>query len=314
MEQTQEQALQLLDDIVETTEITWNRLQIFYENYQDRQRLGYIIPREIYEVYPTEEEWELLWNTIDTALGYPPIPDTQPEREISGAGLLVRDEGRLPPSVRNILKSHGDEKIKTVQVWKYPLFNNVTQTLINSLVKQPYDKFFHLGINFNDAYNLDKNVVLKMAKGKEMSDANENKPGEKTETIKVNKDITINELFEKLKKKMGNDLENYSARTNNCQDLVMNVLSILGLSNPTLKKFVKQDTEAVFKKLGFFEGIVEAGAEVLTTVKKVKSRVQEGEGSCSCQEGMGGGLNPPTTKGRGEYVYNYALPRCKIQY
>ena len=56
MEQTQEQALQLLDDIVETTEITWNRLQIFYENYQDRQRLGYIIPREIYEVYPTEEE------------------------------------------------------------------------------------------------------------------------------------------------------------------------------------------------------------------------------------------------------------------
>ncbi len=194
----------------------------------------------------------------------------------TGDGFFTRDVGRLPPSIRNILKTNGNDKIKTVQVWRYPLFNKLTQNLINSLFKQPYDTFWHLGINLNGSYNLDKNAVLKMSKGKEKSNTNENK----TAVINVSKDITLNELFDKLRKKMGDaGLTQYSARSNNCQDLVLNVLSVLGITDPSLKTFVKQDTEKVFKKLGLFEKIVETGADVLTKAKQVIDRQQQGEGS-----------------------------------
>jgi hypothetical protein len=223
---------------------------------------------------------------------------TEVERdEIEGFGLLTRDVGRLPPNVRKLLEQVKDEKITSVQAWRYPLLKGV-QNIIKKVVKLPYDSIFHLGLNLNGKYNLEKDVLIKFTKGKQRGD----KPENKSDVYKVDKDITFGELFEKLSAKMGDKFTTYNARTNNCQDFSLAIISVLGVNDAKLKKFIKQNAEAIYKSFGIFEKLVEAGSSLNTLKEQVVDRLTQGEG-CSCQEGMGS-----------EYVYNYGLPRCKIQY
>ena len=221
---------------------------------------------------------------------------------MKGEGLLTRDPGRLPPAVRNLLEKVKDEKITSVQAWRYPLMKNA-QDILKKIVKLPYDDIFHLGVNLNGKYNLEKDILLKFTKGKERSNDVKNK----SQVIPVKKDITFGQLFDGLRSKMGAEkLTSYNARSNNCQDFSLAILSVLGVNDSDLKKFIKQDAEKIYKSFGFFEKIVEAGANLKTLASQVIDRLTQGEG----------GSAPPRLKGgqggSAPYVYNYNLPRCKI--
>ncbi len=81
--------------------------------------------------------------------------------------------------------------------------NNLSQMIHRKgfLKKQPYDKFFHLGILINDKYAFDKQesyTFVKVSKGSFLKKA-------ETSPVQFNKDITINELVDLTKKRMGEE-------------------------------------------------------------------------------------------------------------
>merc|ERR1711991_1151308 len=47
----------------------------------------------------------------------------------------------------------------------------------------------------------------------------------------------------------------YNGYTNNCQDFIMGILKGNSLGNPTIYKFVKQNTSSIFKNNPVFAGI-----------------------------------------------------------
>lgn len=188
---------------------------------------------------------------------------------MKGKGLLEREAGKLPPRVRALLSQVGDEEIKSITLFRKPISVSAFGKYLGALKGTPYDDLFHLGMVINGKYTFDKQEVIKFFKGGVPS-------GAETLTVPVNKKITINELIERTKKRMGdNDFTRYSSKSENCQDLMVNVLAANGLSSSEATKFIKQDTEKIFKNLPSY---AEKLSDFVTGAQRVVERVIEGEG------------------------------------
>jgi hypothetical protein len=233
-----------------------------------------------------------------------------------GTGLLARDVGTLPPSTRKLLEQDKDKPIKRLTIFRKPIDVNSLLKILKSakLVDYAYDDLFHLGVNIgydmtSEDVNLEKTEYIKLYKGK--------LPSKATETLDVPipqnyvsgrqvrgqkavnpKFTTIGELFEKVRKQMGEKFTEYDVVSNNCQTFITNILKALDLDTPENLKFVNQDVESVVKSLG--GPFAEAIAGLAVSVKQAQNRLQEGEG-CGCGEDDKLEL------------YNFNLPRCRIQ-
>lgn len=200
----------------------------------------------------------------------------------NGDGLLTRDAGVLPPSVQKLLNSVGSETINKITVWRQPI--SVNQALKNMGLKLPYDNIFHLAVNLNGKYNLQKNEYIKFTTGKP--------EGEKLE-LNVGTPMTFDELFLKTKNRVGAEkFTEYDAETNNCQVFVTNILKTLGSFTPEANKFVNQDAEKIFKSLGgpfakFITGVAVKASQIV-------NKIQEG--------------------GEEQNVHNFYYPKCKLQF
>ena len=182
-----------------------------------------------------------------------------------GSGVFLREPGLEPPKFRKLLQEVGDEKINKLVLWREPI--SVNSMLKFLKLNKTYDDLFHLAVNVNDKYNLDKQSVLTFERGK---------PKGETLEIPVSKDITIREMIEKTKKRMGdNAYTSYSVR-NNCQQFLLNVLSANGLMTTEARKFIEQDVEKILKDLPKYSEVV---ANFFTGAQAVANRLIEGEGS-----------------------------------
>jgi hypothetical protein len=205
---------------------------------------------------------------------------------IQGNGFFFRDVGKLPPSARKLIEQVGDEKINSITLFRKPISLSSFAKFVGALKGTPYDKLFHLGMVINSKYLLDKQEVIHFERKSVPSGSDV-----ETQDVSVDKDITISELLEKTRKRMGDaDFSNYSVRKNNCQDFMMNVLSANGLSSPIYTKFIKQDTESVFNNLPSY---AEKISDVITGAQALVERQISGEG---------------------QYMHNYGLhrARCKM--
>jgi hypothetical protein len=181
-----------------------------------------------------------------------------------GSGVFLREPGLEPPKFRKLLQEVGDEKINKLVLWREPI--SVNSMLKFLKLNKTYDDLFHLALNVNDKYNLDKQSVLTFERGK---------PKGETLEIPVSKDITIREMIEKTKKRMGdNTYTSYSIR-NNCQQFLLNVLSANGLMTPEARKFIEQDVEKILQDLPKYSEVV---ANFFTGAQAVANRLIEGEG------------------------------------
>ena len=192
--------------------------------------------------------------------------------------LKKRPTELYPPNVRNILKKNGDEKITKITIVRTPVesfVQNLMQVISAGKFKQAvkktgYDDMFHLSLIINDKYILDKQEVVKLKKSNKIP-----KNGQIV-SMDVNKDLTLSQLVDDTKKRMGDDkFSNYSAKSNNCQDFLLNVLSANKLNAGSLDEFIKQDSTKVFKEL---PKITDKLANVLTDVGAVANKIVEGEG------------------------------------
>jgi len=180
-----------------------------------------------------------------------------------GEGIFTRDPGLLPPSVQKLLNKIGNETINKIVVWRQPI--SVNQALKNMGLKLPYDKIFHLAVNLNGKYNLQKNEYIKFTEGKP--------EGEKLE-IPVGNPMTFDELFLKTKNRVGaENFTEYDAETNSCQTFVSNILKTLRSFTPETDKFVNQDAEKIFKSLGgpfakFITKLAVKGSQIINKIQE----------------------------------------------
>lgn len=181
------------------------------------------------------------------------------------SGIFKRDVGTLPPSVRKTLERIKDEPLTSVELFRYPLEINKLIKFFN--LKTPYDEIFHLGILLNGKYVFDKDEVLHLG-AKKLPKSAELKP------VSKGSSKTIGEFFNNTQKKQGAKFTEYDAKTNNCQNMVIDALSSNGISPP--RDWILQDPEKIFTSLG--GKWAELVAKVSVGVNQVVNRLQEGEG------------------------------------
>jgi len=189
---------------------------------------------------------------------------------MQGTGIFFRDPGKLSPKVRQLIEKVGEEKINSIILFRRPISLSKFAKFVGVLKGTSYDDLMHLGMIINKKYLLDKQDVIHFEPSGVPSDA------EKLEVSLDGKEITINELLEKTRKRMGDsDFTSYSSKNNNCQDFMLNILAANGLSSPEYTKFIKQDLEKVFNNLPSY---AEKIADFVTEAGRVAERVMEGEG------------------------------------
>jgi len=191
---------------------------------------------------------------------------------MQGEGLFLRDVGRLSPKVRALLQQVGDEKITSIKLFRKPISLSAFAKFVGVLKNTGYDDLLHLGMILNNKYLLDKQDVIHF----ERSSLPTGKDVESMDVSLDGKEITINDLLEKTRKRMGdNDFTSYSSKKNNCQDFILNILAANGLSSSDTTTFIKQNLEKVFNNLPSY---AEKIADFVTEAGRVVERVMEGEG------------------------------------
>lgn len=212
----------------------------------------------------------------------------------SGDGLM-RNPTTNPPAVRKILSQIGNEKVESLQLVRTPL-SKISRFLLNiasfgqlesKLKETGIDDLFHLSLFINGKYVLEKNEVIKLTRN-----PNEVKENSETLVIPVSSNFTINEMIENTQRQMGDRYGPYDSKTNNCSIFISNVLSSNGLSTENSDIFLNQKTIELFDK---FPSISEKLVKFGTDIGAVVDKTLYGEG-------------------QGQYIHNFGLPRCKLQF
>jgi len=209
---------------------------------------------------------------------------------MKGEGFFLRDVGKLSPKVRALLQQVGDEEITSIKVFRKPISLSTFAKFVGVLKNTGYDDLLHLGMIINGKYLLDKQDVIHF----ERSSLPTGKDVESMDVSLDGKKITINDLLEKTRKRMGDaNFTNYSSKNNNCQDFILNILSANGLSTSETTKFVKQDLQKVFNNLPSYAEMI---ADAVTEAGRVVERIQEGEGDRPLTTLYNFQLHPATVK------------------
>lgn len=224
-----------------------------------------VIPKEVIEDIVPEKEEEM--------------DEMDGEGNVIGALLPKRKAGKFPPKSRALLKQVGNEKVTSLTVERSPIsigrvINWLTLGYYDKAVQEtqyPHDKMFHLRLIINGKYIVEKNQVLKFAPVETVS---------LKEMMKVplpkKFDKTINDMLDTTKKNIGDKrFTSYSAKYQNCQLFVKDILKSNGLLNPDLNSFIVQNTKKFFEAFPkFFTRLVKR----ITNTSARIDRLIEGEG------------------------------------
>lgn len=204
-----------------------------------------------------------------------------PNLKIAKALLLGRND--YPPKVRNILKKYGSEVIVSYKLKRTPVSKLLTTALSavslgefgERLKNSEYDELFHLFLELTTAsgkkISVEKNEVINL----EVSPPT--RPKEEVEDITSNipDGLTINDLMNNTNKRMGSSFFNYSAKSNNCQHFIINILNANNIGDESNREFVKQDTDFLFENLPYLRKI----SNTVTTLGAKVNVITEGAGT-----------------------------------
>lgn len=205
----------------------------------------------------------------------------------------------LTEEVQQNILFEGFKKIIKLDVFRLPVsntFKNLSKLLTlgeidKAMKKLGYDKLFHLyleaQLSDGNKYRIEKGVVIKLQfviSNNERSfehgdiklleklsvDLLELTPLKKGSTPNSFDDLNLKTLFEKTDYKMGDKFIPYNIAGNNCQDFISQMLDANGLLTKKLKKFILQDSRAIFKELGMLDNSVFID-NVIHSLAKIKS-------------------------------------------
>lgn len=214
-------------------------------------------------------------------------------RSVASQFSFKRRAGVYPPHVRLILEKRGSDTVKSLRIVRTPISTIVEKgvqwlslgTFEPALKSLGYDKAMHLALEINGEYTLDKREVVTLVEKLVYS----SQKHAETMDVPVNKELTLQQLFDNTRKQMGDKkFSNYSASKNNCQDFILGVLSGNGLLTNEMKDFIKQDVVSIFSQLPVY---MEKVTDTITDVAAVANKVVEGES-----------INPPPTSWKAYYA------------
>jgi hypothetical protein len=156
------------------------------------------------------------------------------------------------PYVRKIIDQYGDKKIVRAMAHRKPVDKPLTSALnvvsLGQFAKQNnYDDLFHLSL----VLFFEDGTPISIEKIENINMVINPPTHAKAETQEIGNfhPVTLNELIDGAKKVLGDKYFKYDASSNNCQAYIMALLKGSGLGTAENYKFIKQDTEAIFKGL-----------------------------------------------------------------
>jgi len=174
---------------------------------------------------------------------------------------VINPDKYLPPSLKRVLKDHGEEVITKLTLRRNPVSSLITGamnavsggTFYDNLKNQPYDKLFHLGLVVSTD---NTNFVLEKIERVNVSYSISKPQGLEELSVSVPSGLTVRNLIDNTLNKMGkNKFLDYDGYDNNCQDFMMNVLQSNKVSNEENTNFVKQDTQVLFKNSSLLQKV-----------------------------------------------------------
>jgi hypothetical protein len=159
----------------------------------------------------------------------------------------------MPPNVQQILNQYGNQLISNIDIVRNPVGGALVGALSvasrgefgKNLKNAPYDKLFHLKI----VITLQDGTRVSMEKVERVNLVVNPQPVKDEEAIPTplnGQQLTLGQLYDNAKNAMGDRFYPYSARDNNCQNFILNVLQASGVGNQQDYEFVKQDTKSLF--------------------------------------------------------------------
>lgn len=186
-----------------------------------------------------------LTDGVKAVIFYPSRASRAKQASIRGGFEL----SSAPSSVSSMLERYGDKLIKNITVCRKPLaaaIEKVANFFTGGKYDQAkkmlnYDYMYHLGmqVQLEDGTELvvEKNQVVGIKEG------TFNNPCNCMPVPKIHeKQITLNEMFDKAVKQYGGDyIFHYDVVNQNCQRFVTSLLVASGLDYPRLRVFVNQN-------------------------------------------------------------------------
>jgi hypothetical protein len=213
------------------------------------------------------------------------------------ATKVITGNTGLPPNVKKILDKEGEQIISKIVIARNPVGSALITALSvasmgqfkKNLEASPYDKLFHLKLILT--LQNGKKVALEKVERVSMTLNPKTEKGQEDMDVLFDKTITLNQLYHNAEIRMGDKFYPYSARDNNCQNFVLNVLQGSNIGNEKEYEFIKQNTTSLFGDETFLRKlsntITDVGARFNVLLQggslKKRGRPKKGKG---VQEGV----------------------------
>lgn len=182
--------------------------------------------------------------------------------------LLIQGSNDYPPNVKQIMSQYGAQIIKAITLKRTPVDKVLTGALnLFSLGKfgerfeKSFDELFHLFMEIETQSGT--RLALEKIERINMEVSPKVRPNETTKAVEnIPTGISVYQLLENARKRMGSQFFQYDAVVNNCQDFLLNVLKASGIGDEADYQFIKQDTAKLFKGMPILKGIAHTATEL----------------------------------------------------
>lgn len=170
------------------------------------------------------------------------------------------DLENFPKSSQNVLRSHGDNPIVSLQVARTPLskglkglLDAITLGRFSAVQKQKYSDLFHLFLvaQVKRPDGSTQQIVVEKNERANVATTFTINAGTEIKQVPLRgQSLSVNDMLEKTIQKIGKrQFFQYRAFSWNCQDFISNILQSNGLLTKSLQEFILQDTDYLVKKL-----------------------------------------------------------------
>lgn len=182
--------------------------------------------------------------------------------------LLIQGSNDYPPNVKQILSQYGPQIIKSITLKRTPVDKVLTGALslfsfgkFGEKFEKSFDELFHLFMEIElqsgTRLLLEKNARINM----ELNPRG--RPDTQVKAVQsIPQNLSVYQLLETTKRRMGSQFFQYDARNNNCQDFLLNVLQANGIGDQSDYLFIKQDTKKLFKGMPILSGLAHTATEL----------------------------------------------------
>lgn len=235
----------------------------------------------VHDVYPTPSYPEEIYMKKKGGTILEEVEDDSWSAYFQQLWSALTSDEHLPKRFRRFVKKHGREPITDIKMVRAPVgtpgvvaVQLITAGKWNELKqKAGYDEVFHTGILINGKYVIEKNEKLEARE-----EPGYGSQGGKAETYDLDMgdqkgEITIAELLEKGRKKMGKDFYTYNFLTSNCQDFVKSLAQASGFLDAEGLAWIKQDLKTLVEEMPNVSKWL--GVRLTDTARNVGNLVEE---------------------------------------